>query len=216
MELITWTLGPMGNNVYLLVNDSDKSIVVDPAWNDEFIVQEAEEKHKPIGLILLTHGHFDHCLSVSYIKEKTGAEIWIHEKDVDYLERISQKARDEFGIDLPMKDVNAEKTLTDNEIIKWGEEEIKVIHTPGHTPGGVCFLFDNKLITGDTLFQGSVGRWDLSGGDGKLLFKSIRDRILKLGDDIEIYPGHGPKSTIGQEKRHNQFLKMNEAELGLL
>ncbi len=216
MEIVTWTLGPMDNKVYLLVNDSDKSIVVDPAWDDEFIVNEAEEKHKPIGLILLTHGHFDHCLSVAYIKEKTGAEIWIHEKDEDYLRGISARAREEFGIDIPMKEISAEKTLVDNEIINWGDEEIKVIHTPGHTPGGVCFLMDKKLITGDTLFAGSVGRWDLTGGDGKQLFKSIRERILTLDDDIEIFPGHGPKSTIGNEKNYNQLLKMSEAELGLL
>lgn len=215
MEIITWTLGPMANNVYLLVNDYEKSIVVDPAWNDEFIVQEAEEKHKPIGLILLTHGHFDHCLSVAYIKEKTGAEIWIHGEDDEYLKRISEKARSEFGIDIPMKDIQAEKKLTDGEIIKWGDDEIKVIHTPGHTPGGVCFLTDKILITGDTLFAGSVGRWDLTGGDGKQLFKSIKERILPLGDDIKIYPGHGPESTIGKEKNHNQLLKMSEAELGL-
>jgi hydroxyacylglutathione hydrolase len=215
LEIITWTLGPMANNIYLLKNECEKSIIIDPAWGDDHFAKEASTKHKPIGLILLTHGHFDHCLSVAYVKEQTGVELWLHEKDKNYLERNVEKAMLEFGIEFPP--TNADKLLKDNEIIKWGEDEIKVIHTPGHTPGGVCYLIekDKILVTGDTLFAGSVGRWDFSGGNGRDLFKSIKDRIMTLDDDIKIYPGHGPSSTIGRERKSNQLLRMSMRELGL-
>ena len=204
----------MENNVYLLTNEAKKSIIIDPAWAQDLFVEEAKTKFKPIGLIILTHGHFDHCLSAAFIKEKTGSEIWIHEDDVEYLEKNVQKARQEFGIEFPP--TVADKTLKDGESIEWGSEKIKVIHTPGHTPGGICLLMDKKMITGDTLFAGSVGRWDFSGGNGKQLFRSIRERILTLDDDIVIYPGHGPTSTIGKEKKSNYLLKMSDAELGLI
>ena len=213
MEIVTWTIGPMDNNVYLLVNDHEKSIVVDPAWDDELIVNEAESKHKPIGLIILTHGHFDHCLSAAYVKEKTGAELWIHELDAHYIPENEKRAKVEFGLDFAPTTVD--KTFTDGEVIKWGNDEIKIIHTPGHTPGGSCFLIDNDLITGDTLFAGSVGRWDFPGSNGTHLFKSIREKIITLDPNINIHPGHGPKSTIGHEKQHNTLLKMSDSQLGI-
>jgi len=212
VEIVTWTLGPMENNVYLLYNESEKSIVVDPSWNTNFILNESK-KYKPIGLILLTHGHFDHSLSASKIKMATGAEIWIHELDAAYLEWNVNKAKLEFGIDYPP--TKADHTFVDGEIIKLGNEEIKVIHTPGHTPGGVCFFFDNALIAGDTIFEGSVGRWDFTGGDGHTLMNSIQEKIITLDDDIIIYPGHGGCTTVGKERKYNPFMRGDAEAMGL-
>ena len=203
----------MDNNVYLLYNNSEKAIVVDPSWDAEYILRESA-RYRQIGLILLTHGHFDHSLYAAQVKEKTGAQLWIHELDAPYLNRNVSKAKLEFGINYPQ--VIADKTFTDGEIIKWGNDEILVVHTPGHTPGGVCFLVGKILITGDTLFEGSVGRWDLTGGDGAMLFKSIKEKIMALDDDIAIYPGHGGISTIGDERKHNPYLRMSLDELGNL
>ncbi|MFH1515108.1 MAG: MBL fold metallo-hydrolase, partial [bacterium] len=122
MEIVTWTIGPMDNNVYLLKNGLEKSIVVDPAWDDDFIVNEAASKHKPIGMIILTHGHLDHCLSAAYVKEKTGAELWVHELDEHYLSENEKKAKYEFGLDFTA--TTADKTFTDGDVIKWGDDEI--------------------------------------------------------------------------------------------
>ena len=203
----------MANNTYLLHNNSEKAIVVDPSWDAEYILRESA-RYKPIGLILLTHGHFDHSLYAAQVKEKTGAELWIHELDASYLDRNVSKAKSEFGINYPH--VSADRTFTDGEIIKWGEDEINVIHTPGHTLGGVCFLTGKILITGDTLFEGSVGRWDFSDGDGAALFQSIKEKILALDDDVIIYPGHGGQSTVGNERKYNPYLKMSPEELEML
>lgn len=186
-------VGDMENFSYIIGDSKTKeAAVVDPGWEHKKILTQAKKQNLKIKKILLTHAHFDHITDLPKIEQKTKAEIYIHEVE---------------PFDLNLKTTK----LKDNQIIELGKLKIKVIHTPGHTPGSVCFLVDNKLITGDTLFVDAVGRTDLPGGNPEQLQISL-EKLSKLPDRTEIYPGHlynGEKSTIGEQKKTNPFLKFH-------
>ena len=149
-------------------------------------------------MILLTHGHFDHVGAVQKLAEKYKIPFYIDKKDEDMIER---------NVDVFGKLPKAGGYLKDGDMLKFSDNyEIKCLETPGHTPGGVCFLIDNCLFTGDTLFRESIGRSDFEGGNHATLLKSINDKLVPLGDDIAVYPGHGPSSTIKHERQRNPFL----------
>lgn len=189
--------GMLQENCYLLMDEESKEIaVVDPGDEGERIEKYILSLGGIPKMILLTHGHADHVGAVEYLSDKLNIPFYINELDEEYMSKDSI-----FG--------NLRKSdsyLNDNDIIKLGNKEIKVIATPGHTKGGVCFLVEDKLFSGDTLFQGSVGRSDFIGGNHAELINSIKSKLVPLGNDIEVYPGHGPMSTIGFEKRNNMYL----------
>ncbi|MCU0615272.1 MAG: MBL fold metallo-hydrolase, partial [Desulfobacterales bacterium] len=154
--------------------------------------------------IINTHGHFDHVGANRKMKEATGAELLIHALDAPMLNSLSQAAAS-FGL----KSENSpapDKTIDDGDIISFGKISLKVIHTPGHSPGGISLFTNGYLFVGDTLFQGSIGRTDLPGGNFNTLKSSIHNKLFPLGDNIRVFTGHGPETSIGKEKRYNPFV----------
>jgi glyoxylase-like metal-dependent hydrolase (beta-lactamase superfamily II) len=185
-------------NCYLLVDEDTKECgIIDPGGDTKKLETIIKSLNANPKYILLTHGHFDHVGGVIELINIFNIPHYVSEIDEKYMEKDNSV----FGT-LP----KASGYLKEGDTIKLGENVIKVIETPGHTKGGLCFLVNDKLFTGDTLFQGSVGRSDFIGGDGMELIKSIKTKLLPLGDEIEVYPGHGEASSIGYEKRRNPFL----------
>lgn len=185
-------------NCYILVDEDTKDCVIIDAGGDADKIETALESMsgKP-KYVILTHGHFDHVGGVEEICSKYNIPFYISRADEEYMEKDSSV----FGT-LPKASVY----IKEGDTIKLGSYEIKVIETPGHTKGGLCFFVDNKVFTGDTLFQGSVGRTDFPGGDMNEIISSIKNKLLPLGDDVEVYPGHGPSSSIRFEKMRNPYL----------
>ena len=184
-------VGMMENFSYI-IGDNKEAAVVDPGWGYKKLIEICEENNFRITKILLTHGHYDHIMDLKKIVTETNAEVYVHE-----LENLKDKG---YKI----------KDIKEKDIINIGKIKIKVLHTPGHSPGGVCFLFDKKLLTGDTLFVGAIGRVDLPGSNEKDMADSLK-KLSKLDENIEVYPGHdyGDKqsSTIGYEKENNPFMQ---------
>lgn len=195
-------LGEVETNSYLLENE-DVSIVVDPAeCTDEMV--EFLNSAKNEKLILLTHAHFDHIKGAEELRRLTNTQIAIHELDANATADPKLNLSSFFGIySTPF---TADILLNDNEVLNFGKTRIKVLHTPGHTVGSVCFLIDDILISGDTLFKFSIGRTDFPGGSFETI-KSSLNRLILLQENIKVYSGHGEPTTIGREKRTNPFLK---------
>lgn len=199
------TVGPLAANCYILADEDNKvAAVVDPGGDPDVILEEINQNSFSVKWIILTHGHSDHIGGLARIKEVTDAQIALHEADQDML-TSSVKNLSMFmgkGFSSPPADV----ILKGGEKIVIGDLRLEIIHTPGHTPGSISIKAGNLLLTGDTLFEGSVGRTDFPGGSMEELLDSIKNRLLTLGDDVVVYPGHGPKTTIKNEKITNPFL----------
>ena len=195
MNILNLYPGSWGSNCYLLYSGTHAAII-DPSANTDPILRELAIKGLTLDYILLTHGHFDHIVSIDSLREKTGAPVCIHEYDLLMPEDSRKNAfYTFFRMDRAYR--RPERALFDKEVLRLGEELIRVIHTPGHTAGGVCFLCNNEfLITGDTLFADSYGRYDLYGGDESTLFHSLR-KLRELPKNLTIYPGHGESALLG-------------------
>lgn len=205
MILETFVLGPIENNNFLLVDEESKEAVLIDCTQDSDDIDNAIKKHgAKLKYILISHGHFDHVLGINATRAKYGCEALLHEDDKELLAGVPDFSI-KFG--LPRAEAQViDEYITENTSIKLGDKEIKVIHTPGHTKGGVCYLVDNLLFSGDTLFLESVGRTDLPDGHFGHLKSSIKEKLFVLDDNIDVYAGHGPKTTIGHEKQYNQFI----------
>jgi glyoxylase-like metal-dependent hydrolase (beta-lactamase superfamily II) len=211
MLLETRDAPPFYKNGYVLACERTREgVIIDPGDEVDLLLHVVAEQKLNIREILLTHAHVDHVSGTARAKAVTGARIALHRDDLPLYEAAPQQATF-FGIDLgalpavdDFYDLSAPLTF--------GTCEVHVLHTPGHTPGGVCLLVGpsgqpgTRVFAGDTLFAGSIGRTDLPGGDFDTLIGSIRGVLFKLQDDVEVYPGHGPRTTIGQERRTNPFL----------
>lgn len=211
MILKTFILGPIEDNNYLLIDeDSKEAVLIDCTEQNEQIDNALKENNATLKYILLTHGHFDHILGANYYRDKYGAKVLLHQCDKEMIDNVEEFAkRSNFLSYIGASSVavqNVDTYINDGEIIKFGQNEIKVIHTPGHTKGGVCFLIGDKIFTGDTLFYLSVGRTDLPGGSFEQIKSSIEERLFTLDKNLKVYPGHGVTSTIGYEKENNKFL----------
>ena len=198
-------VGPIMANCYIVgCEETGNAVVIDPGDDADRIIRKLDELKLQVEYIINTHGHFDHVGANKRMKEETGVPILIHAEDAPMLGYLSQAAAS-FGLrsdNSPPPD----KTVEDGEIIKFGNISLKVIHTPGHSPGGISLYTDGILFVGDTLFQGSIGRTDLPGGDFNTLKNSIQNKLFPLGDHIRVLTGHGPETTIGREKRYNPFV----------
>jgi len=184
-------VGPYQANCYILGSkEQGEGLVIDPGDEVERIVREISRSALLIRQILLTHGHFDHCQGAFELKRITGAPVWIH------------------PLDAPALGSGPDGLLREGQEIRVGSYSISVIHTPGHSPGSVSFHAPGAVFTGDALFAGSVGRTDFPGGDPRGLIAAIRDKIFSLGDAERVYPGHGPSSTVGQERHTNLFFRL--------
>ncbi|MDH4258277.1 MAG: MBL fold metallo-hydrolase, partial [Candidatus Aminicenantes bacterium] len=197
--------GPLETNCYLVYcPETLECAVVDPGAEAGNITHQIAEKELKPRLILNTHGHVDHIGANRDIKDKYDIPLFIHSADSPMLESVLQS---EMGIFLGAKDSPpADHFLDDGEEIKIGKSHLKVIHTPGHSPGSVSFLGDGFLLSGDTLFFGGVGRTDLPGGSWQEMADSIRNKILTMPEEMIVLPGHGPHTTVGQEKWSNPFI----------
>jgi len=199
-------VGLLQTNSYIIFDKySGKGVVIDAGGGPWEIIHRIEEKEIKVEGIYVTHCHFDHILAVRELKEALGCKFYIHRADEEVLKRSVEDAELYLGLssfDPPKPD----GYIDDGDEIRVGRNILKVFHTPGHTPGSVSYVFDGGVFTGDTLFAGSIGRTDMFGGDIKLLVKSVVEKLFKLPDQYVIYPGHGPTSTIGVEKKFNPYV----------
>lgn len=205
MDYETIIVGPLETNCYLVsCPETSECAIVDPGAEPEAIFRWIVEKSlKPI-VILNTHGHIDHIGANKDIKEKFDIPLYIHSDDSSMLKSVLQS---EMGLFLGAKESPpADHFFEDGEEINIGKSSLKVIHTPGHSPGSVSFLGDGFLLSGDTLFFGGVGRTDLPGGSWQELVDSIKNKILTMPEEMIVLPGHGPHTSVGQEKRSNPFI----------
>ncbi len=206
MILKKFVLGPIEDNNYLLIDENSKeAVLIDCTQESQKIHDDITKHNANLKYILLTHGHFDHVLGVNDFKKKyPECKVLIHESEKELMSNIKTFARNFMLGEFEIQEVDG--YIKDNDILKFGENEIKVIHTSGHTKGGVCYLVGDKIFTGDTLFYESVGRTDLPGGNFSELKSNIENKLFTLNDNIEVFPGHGIQSTIGHEKINNKFL----------
>ncbi|MBI5789201.1 MAG: MBL fold metallo-hydrolase [Candidatus Schekmanbacteria bacterium] len=196
--------GPLQVNTYILICEkSGLGAIIDPGGSEREILQLIQQKQAKLKYIINTHGHPDHILGNNYLKTQTNAQILIHREDAFMLEDTASELLSYFQESYVP--VPADKLLQDGEDIHLGEISLKVLHTPGHTPGGICLLTASRLFSGDTLFAGGIGRTDFPGGSYQTLIASIESKLFTLEPDLQVLPGHGPSSTIGTEKSGNPF-----------
>jgi len=190
-----FTVGMLGTNCFLVGDpESGESVIIDPGFDHESeanaILSEVRRSGFRIKYIINTHGHPDHTGGNRVLKERSGAPILIYEDDASFL-----------------SNPRANHKLRDGDWIEFGNIRLRVVHTPGHSPGSMALLAEDCVFSGDTLFAGSIGRYDLPGGSLEKLVDSLKSKLLTLPDHVKVYPGHGPVTTIGEERRNNPFLK---------
>ena len=202
------TVGLLQENCYIVgCERTHRAVIIDPGDNAPAILQLARQNGVTIEKIINTHAHLDHVLAVNDVKAVTGAPFYLHEKDLPTLHAVPDAARLWLGAEIdPIDEPDA--YLEHGQIIEVGDERLEVRFTPGHAPGHVVFVHHagHLVMAGDTLFQGSIGRFDLPGADGPTLFRSIREQLFSLPDDYRVYPGHGGTTTVGHERIHNPFV----------
>jgi hydroxyacylglutathione hydrolase len=208
MRVKQMMVGMMGVCCYIVACDETKeAVIIDPGGNEDDILTACQQENLKVKYIVNTHGHPDHVCGNRQLKEATGAEIVMHSADADF---FSQSSVEQFFSQLGLPaSPPVDKRVEDGDTLTFGNENLAVIHTPGHTPGGICLYSQPNLFTGDTLFAGGVGRTDFPGGSTQQLLTSIKEHILSLPPETIVWPGHGyggEHSTVAQEKAGNPFL----------
>lgn len=199
-------VGMLETNCYVIYDEETRlGACVDPGGSADGIISFLKEENIKIAAILLTHGHFDHIAALQKVKEYSGAPVYAGFYEQELLEKPEVNLSNQFGVEVS---VTADHNLKDGEVLAIGEIDIKTLYTPGHTSGGVCFYLEKEkaLFSGDTLFSDSVGRTDLPTGSMEVLYKSIREQLFILPDDVKVYPGHGSATSIGYEKKGNMII----------
>jgi hydroxyacylglutathione hydrolase len=210
VEVISLTLGAVATNTYLIGDtETHEAVLIDPVDDALLLYKTAQDEGWTIKWILATHGHFDHVLASKPLKELTNAPFAIHEEEVGWLRSLPQQGLMFFGSPFPEAATPDRFLTTQSEVIEVGAIRLETIFTPGHSPGHISFYMpaQHVVFSGDCLFTGSIGRTDLPGGDMNTLINTIVDKLLPLGDDMLVLPGHGPQTTIGAERRTNPFLQ---------
>ena len=205
MIIKQFVAGLIENNMYLVVDEKTReAVLIDAPQDISKVKQSVEELGAKVKYILITHGHFDHIMGLTSLKKTLGAPAVICKDDVVISDNVNEFTR-LFGVP-EITPPTYEKFVKDGDVLQVGDMQIKVIQTPGHTEGGVCYLIEDNLFSGDTLFKQSVGRTDLFGGDFEKIKHSVKNVLFNLGDNIKVFPGHGPITTIAYEKQHNEIL----------
>ncbi len=206
MKLWTQPLGPLQMNGYVLSNEKGEGIIIDPGQDPQAMLDYI--RPLKIVAILLTHAHFDHIGGLEEVRQVTQAPVYIHDLEADWLLDPELNGSARWPMFEPVKCRPRDHSLSDGQVLTLAGLSLEVFHTPGHSPGSVSFYIrdENVLIAGDTLFAGSIGRTDLPGGDHATLIKSIKEKLFTLPPETMVYPGHGPETTIGDEKRYNPFV----------
>ncbi len=198
-------LGGMQTNCYILADeDTGECAVFDPAADADKIMAIIEQRSLNVKYIILTHVHIDHIMALDKIKVITDADIVVHADEAAMLNHDGYTLASYFGTRSP--EAKADIPVSDGDILYLGKTKMEIIHTPGHTAGGMCVLCDDILISGDTLFAESIGRTDFPGGNHSQLISSIKDKLMMLDDKIQVYPGHGSSTTIDHERVYNPYL----------
>ena len=209
------TVGLLQENCYIVgCETTRKGVIIDPGDNARAILKVVAQQALHIEKIINTHAHFDHVMAVDPVRAATGAPFYLHEADLPILRDTPERVRLWLDTEVaPIRDPDC--FLTHGQMIKVGQEELEVRFTPGHAPGHVVFVHHagRQVFGGDTLFQGSIGRYDLPLADGPTLLRSIREQLLTLPDDYTVYPGHGPATTIGAERAFNPYIGQNSMSL---
>jgi glyoxylase-like metal-dependent hydrolase (beta-lactamase superfamily II) len=206
LSIECFTLGPLATNAYLLHKpEENRGIIIDPGMNPQILLERIEKLD--IEAILLTHAHFDHIGGVDEIRKRKKCPVYIHKEEAAWLSHPQLNGSTMWPeVAPPISTDPPEHLLEHGQVLEFLGETIQVFHTPGHSPGSVSFLLQDRLFSGDVLFRLSVGRTDLPGGSAEKLFRSIHDILFSFGDETQVFPGHGPGTTIGEEKEHNPFV----------
>lgn len=199
-------VGPLACNCYIVGDPVTKeAVVIDPGGDADALATTIAEQGLTITALVATHAHFDHVMAAERLREITGAPFYLHDADKPILEWLEESGRLFLGVELgPPPEVDT--SAGEGDRIVAGSTEFEVVHTPGHSPGSISLVGEGALFSGDTLFAGSIGRTDLPGGDTQLLLDAVRSKLFELDDEVPVYPGHGPVTTIGAEKSSNPFV----------
>lgn len=201
-------VGPIAANCFIIGDEETRDgAIIDPGDEAGKILQIVEETGLTIRFIIATHGHFDHTAGVTQLKEKLDAPFLLHRDDLAFVQNSKQSAQ-KWGIAIEQVP-DPDEFMEEGDVLKLGGLELKIIHTPGHSPGGISIYIEseNTVFSGDTLFQGSVGRTDFDGGSMAILARSIKEKLYSLPDGTIVYSGHGPPTTVGDEKMQNMFVR---------
>lgn len=212
MMLARLVVGPLQVNCFILADEKTReAVVIDPGDDGDAILKIIRDKGLAVRYIVNTHAHFDHVGANETLKKSTGAQLLMHEDEAPVLATIGSQSQS-FGMG-SVSSPPPDRLLKHGDVVTAGEISLKVLHTPGHTPGGISLLEEGLVLTGDTLFAGSIGRTDFPGGDLLTLIRSIKTQLMTLPDDTKVFPGHGPASTIGDERKENPFLNRDSGFL---
>lgn len=205
MQVLKYRLGPLDNNTYLLVDEATRqTAIIDPSFDSRKIWETIQQEGYVLTWVLNTHAHIDHVVENRYFVGMSGAPLALHPDDQPLLDNLAGQAK-WMGIEPPLT-ATPTHALAHEEVISIGESTLKVVSTPGHSPGSVSFLGEGFAIAGDALFAGCIGRTDLPGGNYNQLIASIRTQLLSLPDETRVYPGHGEETSIGEERANNPYL----------
>ncbi len=205
LTIKSFAVMPFDENCYVVSDETNEGVVIDPGGMENIVLSYIRETKLTIKAVLNTHGHCDHIGANDAIRDATGAPLYIHKNDAPMLTDMKLNLSAFMGFRVLSRP--AEHFLAEGDGIVFGQSELKVLHTPGHSTGGVCFVGDGVVFTGDTLFAGSIGRSDFPGGSETELIGNIKKKLLALKDDMKVYAGHGPSSEIGWERVRNPYLQ---------
>ncbi|NUO01897.1 MAG: MBL fold metallo-hydrolase [Saprospiraceae bacterium] len=210
-NVVRLTFNPFQENTYIIYDETKECVLIDPGCSNAAERKELERSIEELGLnpvrLLNTHCHIDHVLGNAFAAKHYQLPLEIHEREIPVLDSLMQTAY-YFGVTIEEPSPAPGRFIEEDEVISFGQTRLEVLFTPGHSPGSISFYCRESrfIIAGDVLFQGSIGRTDLPGGDYDILINSIKTQLLKLEDNVKVYPGHGPATTIGGERRSNPFL----------
>lgn len=205
LTIRSFAVMPFDENCYVVSDNTGEGVVIDPGGMASTILEYIREAKLSIKAVLNTHGHCDHIGADDAIRDATEAPLYIHKEDAPMLGDVKLNLSAFMGFRALARP--AEHLLSEGDVISFGQSKLEVLHTPGHSKGGVCFVGDGVVFTGDTLFAGSIGRSDFPGGSEVELIGNIKKRLLVLPDDMKVYSGHGPSSEIGWERARNPYLQ---------